>query len=36
MKKYYSNSNKNDLKYSKMPEGNTCIVKANLAVLPLT
>ena len=27
---------KDDLKYSKMPEGNTCIAKPNLEVLPLT
>ena len=25
---------KNDLKYSKMSEGNTCIAKPNLEVLP--
>ena len=27
---------KNDLKYSKMLEGNTCIAKPNLEVLPFT
>ena len=27
---------KNDLKYTKMSEGNTCIAKPNLEVLPLT
>ena len=27
---------KNDLKYSAMSEGNTCIAKPNLEVLPLT
>ena len=27
---------KNDLKYTKFSEGNTCIAKANLEVLPLT
>ena len=26
---------KNDLKYTKMSEGNTCIAKPNLEVLPL-